>query len=267
LLQEEILKALVLGGTNADEGTWPWMMALFKKTSDGLRYQCGGAVIRRQYLLTAAHCFDEDRNEENYNIRVGGYDVSKPVQGDVPGAEEVQMEELIIHPKYERRRFNNDIALIKLSKPIKRTDQQICLPTGQIQTRGGQNAQLTGWGLTVEGAGQEGDHSALLQQVSLPIQDTDDCRDTYVDRLKNTFGSNFPEGIDDSKFICAGDQHAKKDACRGDSGGPLMIKDSDGKFFAVGVVSVGGSLCGKNLPTLFTKVETYSEWISQIVNR
>ena len=55
-----------------------------------------------------------------------------------------------------------------------------------------------------------------------------------------------------------------KDSCTGDSGGPLMIrKFSDDPYFQIGIVSFSvGNECGKkNLPGVYTKVESYLDWI------
>ena len=48
--------ARVINGSDADEGEWPWMVALLKENSRGLWHICGGALIGSQYVVTAAHC-------------------------------------------------------------------------------------------------------------------------------------------------------------------------------------------------------------------
>src|SRR5579863_8749465 len=98
------------------------------------------------YIIISFH-----RNPENCQIRVGGYDISLPAQEDVPGAEDAQVENIIVHPNYRPGQFNYDIALVKLKKPITRTVQKVCLPQGRGQHLGVKLVHLTGWGLTVEG--------------------------------------------------------------------------------------------------------------------
>jgi len=266
MLQLTQIKGLILGGDDAEKGTWPWMIALFGTRGGVTRYHCGGAIIHRQYVLTAAHCFDHGRKPENFHIRVSGYDISVAAQDDVPGAEDAQIEQIIIHPQYNRGKFNFDLALVKLKRPVTRTDQRVCLPEGPGRNLEVKLAHLTGWGNTVEGVdGQEGKNSDILQEITLPVQDISGCRDVYASKLGQLLNNYFPEDIDGSKFYCAGDQEKKKDACQGDSGGPLMAS-KDSKYYVIGVVSVGGSLCGKNLPTLFTRVDLFSNWIKQTIN-
>ncbi|XP_073961120.1 phenoloxidase-activating enzyme-like [Choristoneura fumiferana] len=65
--------------------------------------------------------------------------------------------------------------------------------------------------------------------------------------------------------MCAGGE-AGKDACKGDSGGPLMhyhqINDTKSHFEVTGIVSFGLVWCGtENVPGIYTKVFGYLPWI------
>ena len=55
-----------------------------------------------------------------------------------------------------------------------------------------------------------------------------------------------------------------QDSCTGDSGGPLVFKEfTDDPWYQIGIVSFSaGNKCGtKYLPGVYTKVESYLEWI------
>lgn len=50
--------ARIVGGTNSSWGEWPWQVSLQVKLT-AQTHVCGGSIIGQQWVLTAAHCFDE----------------------------------------------------------------------------------------------------------------------------------------------------------------------------------------------------------------
>lgn len=48
----------IVGGSNAQDGSYPYMVYMRIKTDGGQTALCGGAIITRRTILTAAHCFD-----------------------------------------------------------------------------------------------------------------------------------------------------------------------------------------------------------------
>lgn len=65
---------------------------------------------------------------------------------------------------------------------------------------------------------------------------------------------------------CAYDPEGKNDSCLGDSGGPLQFFSSDESTVAtvIGIVSYGIG-CGASLPSVYTRIAHYLEWIEPIV--
>lgn len=67
----------------------------------------------------------------------------------------------------------------------------------------------------------------------------------------------FEESEDD---ICGINLETRSDACKGDSGGPLMYKSpADGRWYLAGVVSRGWTGCGKSdlVPGIYTSIYPY----------
>lgn len=72
-----------------------------------------------------------------------------------------------------------------------------------------------------------------------------------------------------ANMICAGTTSGVRDACNGDSGGPLFVEKADG-VEQVGIVSWGegpmdaAAACGhENAYGVYTRVANYKDWIAQ----
>lgn len=51
-----IHRTRVVGGKNAAKGSWPWLALIGYKSKSAISYQCGGSLITKTHVLTAAHC-------------------------------------------------------------------------------------------------------------------------------------------------------------------------------------------------------------------
>ncbi len=62
-------------------------------------------------------------------------------------------------------------------------------------------------------------------------------------------------------LMCAGVTVGNQGACNGDSGGPLMYKEDDGKFIQIATVEGGVGDCGdKDYPGIFVRLDHPSIW-------
>lgn len=50
--------------------------------------------------------------------------------------------------------------------------------------------------------------------------------------------------------------------CSGDSGGPLMVRESNGKFVLIGLTSYSVTDCSAPFPAVFTRVTAWLGWIA-----
>lgn len=72
--------------------------------------------------------------------------------------------------------------------------------------------------------------------------------------------------------LCANGNRTE-DACRGDSGGPLINgtvgSDKELRYFQIGIVSFASTItCGNpNLPTVYTRVDKFLQWIVENMSK
>ncbi|KMQ96720.1 serine protease easter [Lasius niger] len=257
------LSQRIVGGERTELDEFPWMALLEYQKPNGRTTACGGVLINKRYVLTAAHCIkgkDLPPNWRLTSVRLGEYntdterDCVQDGEDSVVCADDpitVGVEEQIAHEEYrpQSRDQRYDIALLRLNRDVAFTNfvKSICLPT---------NSSLDGK-LVVAGWGKTETRSAsnVKLKLSLPLANKEQCDQTY-----NNAGVRLGYGQ-----ICAGGQKGK-DSCRGDSGGPLMaverIADGTGRWAAVGVVSFGPSPCGmQNWPGVYTRVVDFVPWI------
>lgn len=239
-------QARVVGGESAAGGSWPWQAALYR---DG-DFQCGGTLIHASWLLSASHCFYQ-ATEAHWVARLGA--VRRGAWPRGPWERIARIQQVVLHPKYAPRGFRNDIALLRLEAlPLHARLRPACLPPPRAQPPAGYHCTVVGWGQLYE---HERVFPDTLQEVELPVISTAECR-------RRTRFLPLYRVTDD--MFCAGYERGGRDACLGDSGGPLMCQESD-KWYIYGVTSNGYGCARANRPGVYTKVSHYIEWIDSVI--
>ena len=66
------LELNIFGGTRAEEGNLPWMVSFLNQLDNNF---CGGVLISRRHILTAAHCFDYRDWRSEVRLRLAQVDL------------------------------------------------------------------------------------------------------------------------------------------------------------------------------------------------
>ncbi|MEM7566721.1 MAG: serine protease [Pseudomonadota bacterium] len=289
----------VFGGRPAAEGAYPWQAALMMGQVDPndpeARFNaqfCGGTLLTREWVLTAAHCvFDGDGNR----LQPGAFQILTGTTDLRQGGDFREVGQVIVHEAYDPVLLENDIALVRLSQSIGNSSG----PVGAIriarspqEVREG-SALLIGWGRT-----EDGSFPYDLLETDLDLVANEVCnrglQSLYEDELammlERLGGSNrVPEAARRQAYdilvgsgfqavpetqLCAGVASGERSSCNGDSGGPLMVRDAEGRLVQVGIVSWGrvpltadGSCGHANLYTSYTRIPSYFDWIASHVQR
>nr|UCK81482.1 MASP-related molecule 2-like protein [Arenicola marina] len=234
----------IVGGSVAVPHSWPWQISMrFKGHPNELwGHWCGGSIIAREWIITAAHCLYNFGTEADFKVRVGEHDQGSDAE---PTERTFEVAQLIKHENYNAQTYDNDIALMRLKEPVtySREVSPVCLPAADVPMN--TLCVTTGWGDTM-GTGNE----QLLNQVNVPVLDTEVCNQ------REWYGGSIT-----SNMICAGYPEGNKDSCQGDSGGPLVCTNGP-MYHLYGLTSWGRGCAAARQPGVYTRVARYLSWIA-----
>lgn len=241
-----------MGGNLTADGEVPWQCSLLNGNNQWTG--CGAVLLScsPSIVLSAAHCLGGPIT--GLQVACGTNVRTWAGKQKTQHEQRLQVSEVIRHPRYNRPRNANDIAVLKFSDGDEFSCKELqlypaCLPSKGEDYEGWTKGMVTGWGRTAEG----GPVSTTLMKARLPIRGDGECN--------TALGG----GVDADTMICAGKD--KIDACQGDSGGPLAVQDNLFHGWSlVGLVSWGVGCGRRGLYGVYTEVSHYIPWIAQQYN-
>ncbi|XP_026759833.1 trypsin-4-like isoform X1 [Galleria mellonella] len=221
----------VVGGMALSPGEFPWLAALKR---DG-KVICGATVVARDHLITATHCI-HGVEAARLTVLVGEYDVNHT------RTDGFEVSHVTQHPDFNRYTYDNDIAVLRLAEPLpEHLYRPACLPDDDNSLEG-EDAVVSGWGSTIE----KGPASSIPNKAKVQIWTQDDCSGAGYGRRKVT-----------PRMLCA--NAPERDACTGDSGGPLLVPQP--YYTIVGVVSWGRGCARQGYPGVYARVGHFLPWL------
>ena len=232
------MSPMIVGGTAVPNGKYPFMVYIELYRNGKRSGFCGGSLIDRDSVLTAAHCFDPPVPKTAF-LTVGVTDRRQLNQDQI---RRVVFKDSYRHPRYKSQKNSSyDVAVLKLDRAV----------TGiqpiKVATANQNNLETPGRKLTAAGWGvsREGGKGPLnrMREVSIPVVSDARAKRAYVPLPpRDTY---FP-----SLMVAAGKKG--KSVCFGDSGGPLF---DSGSRTQVGITSHGAGGCARaRYPAVYTEV-------------
>jgi trypsin len=232
--------SVVVGGYPVEISESPWAVALSSRDRFGgtrAGQFCGGVVVGRSTVLTAAHCL----SQEVLGAPPGQVRDLKVIagRGDLLSDEglEIAVRETWTNPGYDGYTNAGDFAVLTLAEPLAASSVIRMAGPGDAAYRPGTGALVYGWGDTTGG----GDYARSLRAARLQVLPDAVCEEAYPGSADGMYLAG--------SMLCAGEEAGGRDACQGDSGGPLVAQ---GRL--IGLVS-WGSGCGRaGTPGVYTRV-------------
>eukprot|EP00978_Attheya_sp_CCMP212_P033745 scaffold137752_cov65-Attheya_sp.AAC.2 len=226
----------IVGGEDTNTTQYPYYVRIDLYGN----FLCGGTLISREFILTAAHCNDP-----------GTMTVTLGTDTRTGQGEKFAVAEKIPHP---RNKVGNpdiyDVMLLRLQGTASESFVENIPRLDDGVSNNYEDAfNVIGLGST---HATNHDYATKMQVATVNRVDQTECKNTFLER-------NLVVSDD---MVCA---HAiGKDACQGDSGGPLVIipNGSTAKnHILVGVTSWGVGCAHDILPGVYARVSYVLEWI------
>ncbi|XP_037542277.1 granzyme B(G,H)-like [Nematolebias whitei] len=235
----EATESSIVGGQVAKAHSRPYMASLQFQG----HHSCGGVLIRKDFVLTAAHCKHLDAGA--MTVVLGAHDITKKEKTQ----QLFQVATYFQHPNFTGG-FDYDIMLLKLKTTAKleKYVKPIGLPKKDGNTPATIKCAVAGWGRT----GPKKPTSNVLKETTEKTQFNSECQKIW----RKNFNS--------LRMVCTNFDKKKGGICEGDSGGPLICNT---KLQGITAYTAKDECDNPKYPHVFTKVSFYLPWIKTVLQK
>ncbi|XP_051997766.1 granzyme B-like [Xyrauchen texanus] len=230
----------ITGGKEAKLHSRPYMASL----QNNGHHTCGGMLIKRDYVLTSAHCLNEFTVD--LVVVLGAHNISTQENSQ----QKINVRKYIRHPLFEQNNYSHDIMLLKLKTKAKinKFVKVMPLPKKNGKTLANMKCSIAGWGIKNP---KDDRASSVLREVTLKLQENSQCK------------KKWQEYFNSDRMICSVSDG--KDAfCQGDSGSPLICNT---KPQAIATFTFDGDCTNKKYPEVYVKIGYFLPWIKKMIGK
>jgi secreted trypsin-like serine protease len=194
---------------------------------------CGATLVHPDMMVTAAACSSYFSD----GVVIGG----TTIDGTNGTFHQVVGE--YVHPLFNATSFMHNIMLIKLARPSRASLVQ--LNDSPVDPEDTEGVEILGYGALNETGSI---YSPTLMMAKVQVAPPARC----------ALYSNF----DKKSMMCSWFPHGGRDACKGDTGGPVLMKETK---LQVGILSFGKGCGREEYPASNTRVSYYLDFINKII--
>ncbi|XP_058811350.1 phenoloxidase-activating factor 3-like [Topomyia yanbarensis] len=248
---------------------FPWLARLGYRRNGLIEFHFQGTLIHQYYVITTVFAAGYYQNSLEM-VRLGEYHRStdedcQEIEDEercAPAPQDIPIEHIIRHPNYNKPRLANDLALIKLRQPVNVTSEfvrPICIPLGESFPLS-ENAPLF---ISAWCGSQKAGISDVPLQYRMQMMNPSSCAEKLSSHLDiDLHVSQFCAVLDlDRKTT----EKVKDISLRGSTGAPLQMLGPDGRFYQVGITSVGVRNAALDTPYVFVSLLHLAGWLEQTV--
>jgi trypsin len=195
---------------------------------------CAATLFHDDMLLTAANCGDAFDG----GVFLGGTTI------DGKGSQRLKVVKSIPHPDFNPDTNENDIMILKLTKPVSNVPKVKLNYNDPSSPKVGELLDVLGYGAT----SKTQKYSETLQKGRIIVAANDRCQQYRWYNNKTMVCTWFPAG--------------GRDSCDGDAGGPVLLKNTDTQ---IALVSYGLECGNRDFPSVNTRISAYNPFIRGVM--
>jgi secreted trypsin-like serine protease len=230
----------------------PWTVAIAYGPQLNRDFLCAGALVATEWVLTAAHCMYNVARRWPTDDSVYVFESAGSLSSPGP---RYPVQEVVLHPDYDPRTLQNDLALVRIATGGKAANLPISLDGIPIARQIGAIGSILGWGVSTLQAGRR--HRERLHVIQLAV----------VDRGVCFSAAQFPQ-LSKSRVFCGRSLLAHHDVCFRYGGSPIVFYDRKAHLYLGGIVSWPAT-CGERGLRLnvYLDVQSYLPWINSVIKK